>query len=525
MLGDVARVVVVGGGHNGLVCATCLARAGLAVQLVEARDTVGGCASTVDALGARVDICSCDHGLFRASGIPEELELAAHGLRYLPVDPAQLHVTWDGATPWPLFADPDRTVDALARTYPTEVRGYRRYLRDALPLARLVLDVALHPPTPARAGRALAGRHASAALPLLRWSRRHAAGVLRSYLGADELVAPALALGPTVWGLSPYARGSGTGALALALKHVAPVARPEGGSGAVPASLAAALGAAGGVLRTGARVQAITCEGDGVRGVELEGGELLEADVVVSAVDPRTTFVRWLRHPPPTALGLVRHWRGVAAPDGYESKLDAVVAAPPQLRALEGLGPTLRALGVEDAGAATVVVTPSVDEMARAAAGRALGLVPERPVLLASTPSLLDPTRLVAGPEGGHVFSLEVLDTPYALAGGWEGSSEPRRWLEAFGSLCRPGFVDGVRRWRTMTPPEYERQFSLPRGHAPSFAGGPLAALVGRRPELTRYETPVRGLFLTGAATFPGAGVWGASGRNAAQVVLERHGP
>jgi phytoene dehydrogenase-like protein len=71
-----------------------------------------------------------------------------------------------------------------------------------------------------------------------------------------------------------------------------------------------------------------------------------------------------------------------------------------------------------------------------------------------------------------------------------------------------------------MTPPSYEQDFSLTRGHAPSFAGGPVAALVGKDRELTRYATPVRGLFLTGAATFPGAGVWGASGRNAAQVVL-----
>jgi phytoene dehydrogenase-like protein len=270
------------------------------------------------------------------------------------------------------------------------------------------------------------------------------------------------------------------------------------------------------------RVQALVCEGEAVRGVELDTGEVLEADVVVSAVDPRTTFVRWLRHPPPAALGLVRHWRSVVAPDGYESKLDAVVATPPRLRAVEAIGGHLAALGVEEPGVATVVVAPGVEELARGHALMGRGRVPERPVVLAATPSVLDPTRVVGGPEGGHVFSLEVLQTPYALAGGWEGSPEPRRWLEAFGSLCQPGFVDGVRRWRTMTPPEYERQCSLPRGHAPSFLGGPLAALVGRRPELTRYETPVRGLFLTGAATFPGAGVWGASGRNAAGVVLAR---
>jgi beta-carotene ketolase (CrtO type) len=71
-----------------------------------------------------------------------------------------------------------------------------------------------------------------------------------------------------------------------------------------------------------------------------------------------------------------------------------------------------------------------------------------------------------------------------------------------------------------MTPDRYEREFNLPAGHATSFAGGPLAALHNKNPELVRYETPVHGLFLTGAATFPGAGVWGASGRNAALKVL-----
>ncbi len=79
-----------------------------------------------------------------------------------------------------------------------------------------------------------------------------------------------------------------------------------------------------------------------------------------------------------------------------------------------------------------------------------------------------------------------------------------------------------MRRWRVVAPPDYERDFHLAKGHAPSFAGGPVAALLRRDPELTGYETPVAGLFLTGAATFPGAGVWGASGRAAARVVLAR---
>jgi len=140
-------------------------------------------------------------------------------------------------------------------------------------------------------------------------------------------------------------------------------------------------------------------------------------------------------------------------------------------------------------------------------------------------PSLLDPTMAVPGPDGGHVFSLEALYTPYALEGGWAASREPERWLEVFAGLVGPGFGDTVRRFRTMTPESYETEFFMRRGHAPSFGGGPVAALVGRDRELTRYQTPIGGLYLTGAATFPGAGVWGSSGRNAAAVVLQGDHP
>ncbi len=111
-----ADVVVVGGGHDGLVCAAHLARAGLDVLVLEARDTTGGCASTVDALdGARVNICNCDHTMVRTTSIADQLDLGAHGLRYLEVDPQALHVGWDTADtpPFVQFRDVERTLDAL----------------------------------------------------------------------------------------------------------------------------------------------------------------------------------------------------------------------------------------------------------------------------------------------------------------------------------------------------------------------------------------------------------------------------
>lgn len=149
------------------------------------------------------------------------------------------------------------------------------------------------------------------------------------------------------------------------------------------------------------------------------------------------------------------------------------------------------------------------------------GEILQRPAMFVNSPSALDDTL---APQGQHVFSLEVLYTPFGLAGGWAGSGEPRRWLEVVATALAPGFLDSLVEWRAMTPDRYEREFHLPHGHATSFAGGPLAALRNKNPELTRYETPIKGLYLTGAATFPGAGVWGASGRNAALRILAAHG-
>ena len=167
----------------------------------------------------------------------------------------------------------------------------------------------------------------------------------------------------------------------------------------------------------------------------------------------------------------------------------------------------------------TLTISPTPAEIDRAARMLVSGGVLERPALLVNVPTIADPSM---APAGRHVLSLEVLLTPYARPGGWAGSPEPRRWLELFATRCEPGFLESIVDWRAVTPDVYEREFHLPAGHAASFAGGPLAALRSRQPELTRYETTVPGLFLTGAATFPGAGVWGASGRNCATVVLAR---
>jgi phytoene dehydrogenase-like protein len=306
------------------------------------------------------------------------------------------------------------------------------------------------------------------------------------------------------------------GALGIALRHVAPPGRPVGGSGQLPEALGAALVATGGVVRTGTRVDRIACAGDRVVGVVVDG-EVVPADVVVCAADPRTAIVDWLgRGAPARAQSLVRRWRTRAPGQGYESKLDAIVDVPPRYAYDEDR--VVSVLGM-DTGVPTTVITPPAGGISAARRDADAGAVAGQPVMLVNLPSVADPSMAV---DGRHVLSLEVLFTPYHLAGGWADTVEPRRWLDVLAGHVQSGFLEHIREWRVVTPVDYEHDFGLPSGHAASFAGGPLAALVGRDRELTRYETPVRGLFLTGAGTFPGAGIWGTSGRNTATVVLRR---
>jgi phytoene dehydrogenase-like protein len=477
--------------------------------VLEAREEVGGCAATVDALGGRVNVCNCDHTLVRATPIADELELRRFGLRYLEVDPAQLALPWWGGRPWLQYRDVGRTLDALRDAYPGDVAGYGRYVRAAAPAVELLLELALAPPSPGRIVRRLLERRGRGARTLVEWGRRSCLGVLRSFFTSDALVSPPAITGPGVWGASPSAGGTGLGALGYAIRHRVPVGRPVGGSGALPTAVRGALVAAGGAVRTGATVREVVVDGARVVGVGLEDGETVPARAVVIACDPRRAPLRWHRAPPP---GL-RRWAAKAARrgagDGYQSKLDALVGAVPRYAGLD-----------EAAVGPTAVVLPRPAELVDADRAMRAGAVVRRPPLLVNVPSVIDATMRVGG---DHVFSLEPLYTPYALAGGWAGNrTEAERWLAEYATLVEPGFLDGVRNWRVVTPPDWERDFGLPRGAAQTYSASPVETLLGRDGELTRYETPVRGLFLTGAATFPGAGVWGASGRNAAQVVLRR---
>jgi phytoene dehydrogenase-like protein len=252
-----------------------------------------------------------------------------------------------------------------------------------------------------------------------------------------------------------------------------------------------------------------------VRGVQLADGAVVESPIVVTAVAPQRLAYASRAATSKHVAGWTAAWGRSPKPEGYEAKLDVVVSEPPRVRGVsyEDLDSPSSALG------ASGVIAPSAEGIAAAHAAYRSGRVHEAPLLYFNSPSASDGQMKTSS--GDHLLSIEVLFTPYDLIGGWAASSEPHRWLERFARFVEPGFLDTVRNFVAMTPPRYEAEFFLERGHVPSFPDGPAAALFGRRNRsLSRHTTPIHGLFLAGGATFPGAGVWGASGRNVARVAL-----
>lgn len=509
-----ADVIVVGAGHNGLICAAYLARAGIDTLLLEARDSVGGCASTVHDLGARFNICNCDHTMVRAMPLIDELELPAHGLSYVESEVSYMHLFHDNAAPWLYFHDIERTLESIATSYPSQVDGYRRYLADATPVAQLVIEMAMTRPNAPRMLAGVAGRRGAGAARLLDWSRRSATDVFARYFDDWHMSMPAISIGPTVWGVPPDTPGTGVAAAAYALRHIIKTGRPVGGSGALTDATRASFEAAGGRVRCRSKVERLLVQDGAVSAVRLADGTELRSKAVVAACDPQRVFVDWVDEPPPAARRMVKRWREQPVHDGYESKVDAILSKVPRYRAA---GWFEAQFGELDLAGPTTVVSPSPQQLADAHRGRIEGRVAEDPTILVNVPSTMDDEMRTVN--GGHILSLEMLYTPYGLKGGWPGSDEPRRWLDVWSDFVEPGTLDTVENWRVMTPDIYEREFLMHRGHTPSYAGSPLAAFAGRQRELTRYRSPIEGLYLSGAATFPGAGVFGASGRNTADVV------
>jgi beta-carotene ketolase (CrtO type) len=510
-----AEVVVVGGGHNGLVCACYLARAGLDVLVLEAAATPGGCIHTVDLPEGRgrLEVGAYEHGGLRASGVATDLELEDRfGLRFHLRDQVTLAPCDDG-TALAFDASLERTVEHLAPVVgAADAEAYRRFAGWAAAGVALLRQTEDGPPPSLRELAALAeaalGAQAGRFLQALLGS---ASNLVRSVVADERLQGP-MAHWAAHAQQSPADPGTGAGALWLAGGHGLPAARPAGGSRATVDALARCLAAAGGRLRCGAAATRVEVAGGRAVAVHAGGERVAATRAVVSALDARRLLLELVDRQavPPWLLeeaGRIHVGRGNVS----ELKVDAVLPAMPALP-----GPP----GFERAFMLSANTTTDLE---RAFASIRLGELPQRPPLMLAFPSALE-----AGwaPPGGAALWLSTFVPWRPAAGPWDRATLERAadhaWRAAATALGVA--LDPVERHLT-GPAEWVARHGNPNAN-PNHVEMSLDQLLSFRPSprLSGYRTPIAGLFLTGAGTHPGGGVTGLPGRNTAGVVLHALG-
>jgi phytoene dehydrogenase-like protein len=503
--------VVVGSGHNGLVAACYLARAGLSVEVLERDEVLGGAVSTVERWpGVRVDRGSSAHVIIRHSGIVEELDLAAHGLRYVDCDP------WGfapGDPPLVFSTDLDATCASIAAACGAEdAAAYRRFVGVWGPRSRAVVA--------SFAGRPAAGSLVRAFWPLgaPRDGRPRTPGgdLAVDFLGSgdalldrwfsSERLKAALAWFGAQSG--PAVSEPGTAAMVgwVALLHDVPPGHPVGGSGALTEALRRRLEADGGRVTLGDGAVELLSEHGRVTGVETASGRRIQAGTVVAACHVLTT----------------RDLAGAAAPPALAD------ARPPLgngfglvVRALTDAPPSYPGAGPEAQGGLQLLCTDRA-ELAAAHGDWQAGRLPRTPVPLAMCFSASDGTL---APPDRHVVTIWGQWYPYELkdGGDWDAlaGAEADRLIAAVDRFA-PGFAASVLDRYVQTPLRLERELGLLRGNVMHVEMG-LASMFAFRPTpaLAGYRVPgLRGLYLAGASTHPGGGVSGNSGRTAARIVL-----
>ncbi len=514
MNGGTYDCIVIGAGHNGLVCAAYLARAGKSVLVLEAAGQVGGAAVTREFTpGFKVSACAHLLHLMPAD-IVSELNLAGHGLK-LASRGLSTTALRESQSPFTLDAAGLSAVsirDAAGfQAYTAQMRKFAAVLMSALdaPPPRLGTNELKDKLSLLRLGWKLRKLGRRDMRELLRIGGMNVYDLLEEHFETAELKG-ALGLDATL-GTNYGPRTPGT-VLSLLYRMACEgaahneITAAQGGMGAVCEALAASARAAGAHIRVNATVSRIVVESDRATGVVLAGDEHIRARTIISSADPKSTLLGLLgtRHLDTGFVRSVRHLRG----KGLTAKLHLALKELPAFRGVS----TQQLRG-------RLLIAPSLDHIERAYNHSKYGEYSSEPVLEISVPSIDDATL---APTGSHVLSAIVQYAPYDLKGGWDAARQKFldiavRRIETFA----PGLSTSVLASELVTPVDIERDFKISGGHwhHAEFAFDQFF-MVRPVPGAAQYATPLPGLFLCGAGSHPGGGVTGLPGRNAARRII-----
>jgi phytoene dehydrogenase-like protein len=520
--------IVVGAGHNGLVTAAYLARAGRTVLVLEQRERVGGAADTSEIMpGVRVPTVAHTVGRLRPS-VVRELDLKRHGLELIAPEVRAFAPQPDGRAVT-LWRDVAETQASLRPWSENDARAYAPFDARVRGLAKFLADLGDEVPPDVREpgfgdalmglrlGRTFRGLGRDDGRTILRVLAMSVADFVAESFESDAIRAALAWRGVRHTAMGPWSAGTTKVLLDDSAASdggaSGETVYATGGPGALAEALASAVRAAGGEIRTGVEVVAVTSMDGRATGVALATGEEIGARAVVSGLDPKrllTTLVD------PVAIGPSLRWRAnnIRTP-GRSAKVNLVVDGLPGFPAAASDPRLLR-------GRILVGMT-GIDQVERVFDATKYGTFADELVVEATIPSLVDPSLIAPSADGAHVLSADVQWVPTTPR---DGTWDDRR--EALGDAVvrtletvAPGLGGRVRARQVITPADLERDFGLTGGH-PLHAEPALDSFFAWRPLLgwARYRMPLEGLYLAGSGAHPGGGVTGAPGRNAAREVL-----
>jgi len=525
-MAETRDVVIIGGGHNGLVTAFYLAKAGFKPLVLERRGQAGGCAVTEEF-----------HPGFRCSALahscgpllPEvvsDMNLARHGLRMITPDVGVTALSPDGRA-LVLYNDLKRATEEIAKFSAKDAAKYPEF-QQSLEKIGGVIGQALRmtPPNiddPSRSdlwamlttGRSLRKLGKRDMYRVLRWGPMAVADLVAEYFETELLRATIAARGIFGTSLGPWSAGSSLVLLIRAAgdSHPAGAASfAQGGMGAVTQAMAAAAKEAGAEIRTDAAVQQVVVKDGAATGVVLASGEEISTKAVISNADPRRTLLN-LVDPTHLTPDFVMKLQNVRMA-GTVAKVNLALSGLPKFTALASTNN-------DDALRSRIHIGPEIDYLERAFDESKYGNFSPHPYLEVAIPSLTDASL---APAGKHVMSVYMQFAPYKLKGpdwnaqrGALGETVIKKLAE-----YAPGIADLIEAQQIITPKDLEDTYGLTGGHI--FHGElALDQFFTMRPLLdwARYRTPIQNLYLCGAGTHPGAGLTGGSGANAAKEIVK----
>src|SRR6266581_3459900 len=523
-MAETRDVVIIGGGHNGLVTAFYLAKAGFKPLVLERRTQPGGAAITEE-FHPRFRCSTLAHsaGPLRAD-VMRDMQLEKHGLKLITPEVSVASLSPDGRA-LTLYNDVRRSSQEIANFSQKDAAKYPEFEQSLGKIGKVIgKALSLAPPNidnPSKGdlwgilqtGRSIRNLGKKDMYRLLRWGPMAVADLAAEYFETELLRATVAARGIFGTFLGPWSAGSALVLLIRAAGDAHPAGSAcfaAGGMGALTQAMASAAQATGAEIRSGAEVIEIRVKDGAASGVILSTGEEIDAGAVISNADPKRTLLKLTdpTHLSPDFVQKLQHYRG----NGTVAKVNLALSGLPKFTALKN----------GDAGPlkGRIHIGNEIDYLERAFDEFKYGNFSREPYLEAAIPSLTDPTL---APDGKHVMSIYMQYAPYKLKGDWE---EQRKALgqTVVQTLAQyaPNLPEIILTHKIITPRDLEDDYGLTGGQV--FHGElALDQFFTMRPLLdwARYRTPIENLYLCGSGTHPGAGLTGGSGANAGHEILK----